>query len=159
MSPILVFENRSSWRAPFVFSDKHFRRAKGWVTCSDLPNPERFRDKANTMFHSPNFQKLVRFTGFFLSEKQKYPICLLSFWDVGGGCCLNCSYWFVHSFWLTLLELLILSLRVRVRDKTNTRVYAYNTRVLVKITWVKELWVYPQSPSSHGTGSVNVISI
>ncbi len=30
---------------------------------------ERCRAKANTMFHSPNFQKLIRFTGFFLSEK------------------------------------------------------------------------------------------
>ena len=56
-----------------------------------------------------------------------------------------------HSFWKTLIltntvEMLILSLLVRVQDKTNTRVYVYNTRVLVKITWVKELWVFSQSP-------------
>ena len=45
---------------------------------------------------------------------------------------------FEYSFILTnTVEVLILSLRVR--DKTNTRVYVYNTRVLVKITWVKEL--------------------
>ena len=139
------------------------------------------------MFQSSNFQKLIRFTGFFLLEKTKMFICCMfvglnlnrglslvavvrgvkldnghfvdglpSFaetkrWGMticplgsknqlaGGRDCLNYSYWFVHSFWLTLLELLILSLRVRVRDKTNTRVYVYNTRVLVKITWVKRV--------------------
>ena len=47
---------------------------------------------------------------------------------------------FEYSFILTnTVKVLILSLRVRVRDKTNTRVCGYNTRVLVKITWVKEL--------------------
>ena len=67
-----------------------------------------------------------------------------SFWDGGWGCY---NFVFEYSFILTnTVEVLILSLRVRVRDKTNTRVYVYNTRVLVKITWVKELWVSSQSP-------------